>query len=144
LIVLRHHALADDAPRKEHTEPPLGSLRLPERATAHEKVAALRHVMSPSALRKMAAQITREALAETEADSVAAEEEAADEDPGPGELEEGVDWEDVAEGVYLLSEHTKTKREGHVFTFRLRKRDHTHAHTHALSFVSLIQFASSA
>ena len=39
---------------------------------------------------------------------------------GPGELVEGQDWEEVAEGVYLLSTHSQSKRTGHVFSFQLR------------------------
>jgi hypothetical protein len=73
----------------------------------------LRQVMSPSALRKVAG----ETLSESDA-SVDAE---AQELTGPGEVEDGVEWEDVTDGVYLLIEHTQTKREGHTFKFRLRK-----------------------
>jgi|EP01044_Picomonas_judraskeda_P005199 hypothetical protein len=39
LSILRHHALADDAPRTEHSEPPTGSVHLPERIATQEKVA---------------------------------------------------------------------------------------------------------
>lgn len=156
LSILRHHALADDAPRTEHSEPPTGSVHLPERIATQEKVAVpapattirgnplfschshyshctlqplcinaltiretrsseqvLRQVMSPSALRKVAG----ETLSESDA-SVDAE---AQELTGPGEVEDGVEWEDVTDGVYLLIEHTQTKREGHTFKFRLRK-----------------------
>lgn len=116
LSILRHHELANDAPRTEHSAPPTGSLHLPERVAAQEKVAVLRHVMSPSALQKF----TRDTLAGAAGDT--APMAAAEEPNGPGELEDGVDWEDVADGVYLLTEHTQTKHEGHTFKFRLRKR----------------------
>ena len=114
LSILRYHELANDAPRTIHVKPPTGSLHLPERIAAQEKLACLRHVMSPSALRKA----TADTLAEAGGTATASE---VDEPCGPGELEDGVEWEDVADGVYLLTEHTQTKREGHTFKFRLRK-----------------------
>ena len=39
---------------------------------------------------------------------------------GPGELVEGQDYDEVAEGVYLLSTHSQSKSTGHVFLFQLR------------------------
>lgn len=114
LSILRHHELANDAPRTTHIEPPTGSLHLPERIAAQEKLASLRHVLSPFALRK----VTGDTLAEASGTTTAS---AVEEVGGPGGLEDGVEWEDVADGVYLLTEHTQTKREGHTFKFRLRK-----------------------
>lgn len=114
LCILRHHALADDTPRISHREPPAGSLHLPERVAAQEKLALLRHVMSPSALRKVV-------MSE---EGRTTEEELALKLAGPGQVEDGVEWEDVADNVYLLIEHTKTKREGHTFKFRLRESIH--------------------
>ena len=113
LCILRHHALADDTRRTAHREPPAGSLHLPERVVAQEKLAVLRHVMSPSALRKTMSEEGR-----------TTEEELASKLDGPGQVEDGVEWEDVADGVYLLIGHTQTKREGHTFKFRLRESSH--------------------
>lgn len=115
LSILRHHELADDAPRTEHTALPTGSLHLPDRVAAQENVDALQHAMSPPALQK----VTHNTLSGPTNDALPVP--VAQEPDGPGEVEDGVDCEEVADGVYLLTEHTKTKHEGHSFKFRLRK-----------------------
>ena len=79
----------------------------------HSSEQVLRQVMSPSALRKLAGGT----LSESDTTAYAETQEVN----GPGEIEAGVEWEDVADGVFLLIEHTQTKCEGHTFKFRLRK-----------------------
>jgi hypothetical protein len=123
LSIIRHHVLADDAPRTEHSKPPTGSLHLPERVAAQEKVAALRHVMSSPALQN----VSHDTLVGADDTVPAAAMEQLD---GPGELEDGVEWEDVADGVYLLIEHAQTKREGHTFKFRLRESSYIALHNY--------------